>query len=121
MADNLKDLELIKKTIIAKPFDSKLSNDEKQELLIWRNTFLKQVKHYFDNNHNPTKVNAIDPTKDNFTQPLSFQKLLYKLEISKDDYYRALSISKEEDLETDLKRQSNSCFFNNYFGVSLKV
>ena len=36
----------------------------------------------------------IDPTKGNFTQPLSVKKILDELEISKEHYYRALSISK---------------------------
>ena len=56
-----------KKIIIAKPLDSELSNDEKEEVLTWRNTLLKQVKSYIDNNLNPAKANVIDPTKDNFT------------------------------------------------------
>ena len=37
-----------------------------------------------------------------------------------DDYYRALSISKDEKLELHLKRQPNSCCANNYFNVCLK-
>ena len=41
--------------------------------------------------------------------------------ISKDDYYKALSISKDEDLELHLKMQPNSCFVNNYFDAGLKV
>ena len=45
----------------------------------------------------------IDPTKDNFTQPLSIQEILDELEISKDDYYKALSVSKDGDLELHLK------------------
>ena len=49
---------------------------------------LKQVNSYIDNN--PDKVNVIDPIKDNFTQPLSIKEVLDELEISKDDYYRAL-------------------------------
>ena len=57
---------------------------------------LRQVKSYIDNNLNPTKVNVIDPTKDNFTQPLSIKEVLDELKFSKDDYYRALSISKED-------------------------
>ena len=61
-----------------------------------------------------------DPTKDNFTQPLSVKEILDELEIPKDDYYRALSISKREDLELHLKREPNSCF-NNYFGVGFKA
>ena len=75
---------------------------------------LKQVNSYIDNN--PDKVNVIDPIKDNFTQPLSIKEVLDELEISKDDYYRALSISKEDNFE-QLKRQPYSCLVNNYFVV----
>ena len=108
------------KSIIAKPLDSELTNDEKQEDLAWRKTLLKKVRKYIDDNLNPAKVNVIDPTKDNFTQPLSIQEILDELEISKDDYYKALSVSKNEDSELHLKRLSNSCFVNNYFDVGLK-
>ena len=107
------------KKIIAKPVDSELSKDKKQEILTCRNAGLRQVKNYIDDN--PAKVNVVDPTKDNFTKPLSIEKILNeKLEISKDDYYKALSISKDEDLELHLKRQPNSCFTNNYYDVGLK-
>ena len=60
---------------------------------------LRQGKSYNNNNLNPTKVNVIDPTKDNFTQQLSLKDILDELEIFKNDHYRALSISKDEDLE----------------------
>ena len=63
----------------------------------------------------------IDPTKNNFTQPLSVKEILDELEISKEDYYRAFSISKDEDLELHLKTEPNSCYFNNYFDVGLKA
>ena len=63
----------------------------------------------------------IDPTKDNFTQPLSLKKILDELKISKDDYYRAMSISKDEDLELHLKGKPNPCFLSNYFDVGLKA
>ena len=106
------------KTIIAKLLDSKFSNDEKQEVLTWRNTLLRQVKIYIGNNLNPEKVNMIDPTKNKFTQPLSVKEILDESEISKDDYCRGLSISKDEDLEPHLKRKPNSYFFNNYFNVA---
>ena len=46
------------KTIIAKPLDSKFSNEEKQEILTWRNTLLRQVKTYIDNNLISVKVNV---------------------------------------------------------------
>ena len=63
----------------------------------------------------------IDPTKDNFIQPPSVKEILDELEISKCDYYRALSISKDKDLELHLKREPNSCFVNNYFDAGLKA
>ena len=53
-----------KKTIIAKPLDFELTNDE---VLAWRKTLLKKVKNNFDDNVNPAKVNVIDPTKGNVT------------------------------------------------------
>ena len=56
----------------------------------------KQFKSYIDSNLSPVRVNVIDLTKYNFTQPLSVKKVLDELEISKDDYYRDLSISKAE-------------------------
>ena len=77
-----------------------------QEILTRRNTLPRQIKSYIDNNLYLAQVNMIDPTKDNFTQPLSVKEILDKLEISKNDYYRALSISKDEDLELHLKRKS---------------
>ena len=41
--------------------------------------------------------------------------------MSKEDYYRTFSVSKNEDLELHLKRESNFCFVNNYFDVGLKA
>ena len=58
------------------------------------------MKSYID----LSKVNVIDLTKGNFTQPLTIREILDELQISMDDYYRALSISKDEDLELHLKR-----------------
>ena len=89
--------------IIAKPLDSKLSNGEKEEASNWRNTLIKNINHYIDNNLNPAKVNVIETTKDNFTQPLSVKEILDEFEISKKDYYRPLSISKGEHLGLHLK------------------
>ena len=53
---------------------------------------LGKVKDYIDDNLNPSKVNVVDPTKDNFTQPLIIQEILNELEIFEDDYYKSLSI-----------------------------
>ena len=63
----------------------------------------------------------IDLIKDNFTLPPSVKEVLDKLESSKDDYYRAISISKDEQLELYLKKETNSCFVNNYFNVGFKA
>ena len=38
-----------------------------------------------------------------------------------DDYCKALSVSKNEDLKLHSKRQPNSCSVNNYFDVGLKA
>ena len=93
----------IEKTIITKPLDSKFSNEEKQKVLTWRNTLLRQTKSYFDN----AKVNVILPRQ--------FYSVRNELEISKEGYYRTLSIAKEENLELNLKREPNSCFVNKLF------
>ena len=77
---------------------------KKKKVLTRRNALLKQVKSYIDINLTPAKLNVIDPTKDNFTQPLSVQEILNELEIPKEDYYGALSISKDEYLKLHLKR-----------------
>ena len=53
---------------------------------------LGKVKNHIDDNLNPSKVNVVDPTKDNFTQPLTIQEIVNDLEISEDDYYKSLSI-----------------------------
>ena len=63
----------------------------------------------------------IDPTIDNFTEPLSIKEIPDELEISIDDYYRPFSISKDEDLELYLKREPNAYFVNNYFDVGLEA
>ena len=82
---------LIYKTTTAKPLDCIFSNEEKQEILTRINTLLRKVKGYINNNFYPVKINVIDPTKEKFSQPLSVQEFLDELEISKNDYYRALS------------------------------
>ena len=63
----------------------------------------------------------LNPTKDNFTQPLSIQEILDEFEIPKDDSSKTLSVSKDCHLELYLKGQRNSCFANDYFDVGLKA
>ena len=66
-------------------------------------------------------MNVINPTKENFTQPLIIKEIRDELETSRDDYYIALSLSKNEDLELYLKRQPKFYFVINYFDVDLKA
>lgn len=97
------------------PLDCKFSNDEKQKVLTWICTLLKQVKIYTDNKLNLFKVNAIDLTKDNFSQPLTVKRILDELEIWR--FFQSLVHIKKEVLELHLKRQLNSWFANNYFDI----
>ena len=49
------------------------------------------------------------------------KQILDELENSRDNYCKALSLSKNEDLELPLKKQSNSCSVNYYFDGGLKA
>ena len=69
MVDILLRRQLLKNNLILN-----FSNDEKLEVLTWKNTLLSQVKSYINNNLNHTKVNVVDQTKDSFTQPLRSKK-----------------------------------------------
>lgn len=62
--------------IYCKLHDSKLNNDEEQGIFTYRNTLQRQVKTCINNSL--AKVNIIDPTKDNLTQPLSIKVILDK-------------------------------------------
>ena len=50
-----------------------------------------------------------------------YQKAVGELEISKNDYYRVLSISKDKNSKLLLKWELNSSFVNNYFDVGFKA
>ena len=112
---------LTEKAIITKLIYSKLNNDEKQKALKWRKTLSRWVKYYIDNNLIPTNIKTIDLTKDNSSERPSLKEILDELKISKDHYYRALSISKNEYLELHLKKQPDFCFVNNYFDAGLNL
>ena len=52
---------------------------------------------------------------------MAITEILLKLDISKEDYYHALSISVDHDYELHLIRPPNSCFVNNYFDAGLRA
>ena len=58
------------------------------------------MKRYFaekGNHLNPAKVYIIDPRKGKFVQPLSIPEILAELKILDNDYYRSLSLSKDDE------------------------
>ena len=67
--------------IIAKPIGSKFNDDERKEVLTWRNMLVMPVKSCIYDILNPDKVNVIDPIKENFTQ-LYFKTVTYMCQYS---------------------------------------
>ena len=60
------------------------------------------MKKYIDEELNLAKVNVTDLEKENYKLPLTIDEKLLKLDISKEDYYHALSISMDDDYELHL-------------------
>ena len=79
----------------------------------------RQILHLILNVAMTKKIKNKIINLNNFT--LIVKEILDELEISKKNYNRALSISKEVDLELDLKREPKSCFINKYFDFGLKL
>ena len=79
------------------------------------------MKKYTDEELNQAKVNVIDPEKENYKPLPTIDEILLKLNISKEDYYHALSISLDDDYELHLIRPQNPCFVNNYFDTGLRA
>ena len=84
-----------------------------------RNKILNKVKDYIDTNLDPIKVNILEPGKPNFVKPKEIIDILQELNIAEADYYNALSVSSDSDFKVHCKRQTNSCFVNNYFAEGL--
>ena len=68
----------------------------------------KKVKKYIDE-------------EQDYKSPLTIDEILLKLDISKEDYYYALSISVDDDYELHLIRPPNSYFVNNFFDKGLRA
>ena len=105
------------RTIISKPLGDSLSSEQKSDI----KTVLGKVKEYINDKLYPAKVNVIDPNRENYQAPLTITEILLKLSISSEEYYRALSISEDNDYELHLIRPPNSFFVNNYFSDGLKA
>ena len=105
----------IEHTVIAEPLPESIPSEEKSAILKERNEILKKVKDYIDTNLNPAKKNFFDPNASDFEVTKSIAEILSTLNISIDDYMKALSTSEDSDYHLYVKRPTNSCFVNNYF------
>ena len=54
------------RTIIAQPLEDSVPEDIKRTKIQYRNTILKKVKNYIDNELNPSKKNFLNKTKDDY-------------------------------------------------------
>ena len=109
------------KTIVAKPLPKNMPLEEKNGILAHRQKVLNTVSDYINNDLNPAKLNIFDPSRDDYTVPLSIVEILRNLGLSEQTYYEALSISDDNDFQIHLARQPNSCFVNNFFAVGLEA
>ena len=107
-----------RRTIIAKPLPA--DTPDKTEILLKQKKILSKVKQYIDKFLNPQKRNFLYPDKPNYEQIPNIDEVLESLGISLTDYEDALSISTDEnDFQIHLKRNTSSCFVNNYFEEGL--
>ena len=107
------------KTIIAEPLQDDILETEKLTKIQKRNKILNKVKSYIGTNLDPSKVNILKPEKPNFVKPMEIRDILQHLKIVETDYYNTLSVSTDSDFQVHFKRQTNSCFMNNYYAEGL--
>ena len=86
-------------TIIAQPLEDSVSEDIKRAKMQYRNTILKKVKNYIDNELNPAKKNFLHKAKDSYVELKLIEEILSLLEISSKNYEEALSIPDDSDLQ----------------------
>ena len=102
-----------KKTIIAQSLEDGIKDVEHYSILKKRDTTLSKVSHFINR--------YLDPPKDICGKDLYIDGVWLELQLTKKEYYWALSVSSENDFKLHLKRDANSCFINNYNLVLLKV
>ena len=101
-----------KRTVIAEPLSEELDEEVKKSMLTRRNEILSLVKEEINKVLNPNKP-EYDPTK-------TEEELLSSLGITEEQYYWALSVSGDSDVDLHLKRPLDSCFINNSFVAGVK-
>ena len=107
------------RTIIAIPLSQDIPVEQKNKIIEQSKLLLSKVKEYIESNLDPRKRNILNPQNNNFEEVPTINEILQELQISEDDYYKALSISIDSDFQIHLKHPPNSCFVNNYFDEGL--
>ena len=102
-------------TIVAEPLPEDMPEEIKNQVLKNRSDLLSKVKRYIDTELKPSKKDLYDSTRSDYEVVKTIEEILSLLDISKEDYEAALSISEDSDYQFYLKRPPNSCFQNNYF------
>ena len=100
-------------TICSEPLSKEIDDLAKKDIIDNCQKTLCKVKKFIDEFLNPHK-----PT---YRGNISISEILDELGITEVDYYRALSISPDEDFRIHLRRPPNSCFVNNYNKVCLRA
>lgn len=81
-----------------------LNVHEKRDILTWRNTGIRQFESYINNNLNPAKRRCSN--KRPFCSGTEYQRNFRWFGKSTDDYYRALSISKDKDFRVAVEERT---------------
>ncbi|XP_066911767.1 uncharacterized protein [Clytia hemisphaerica] len=106
------------RTIIAKPLPP--DTPDKDQIRLKQKEIFSKVKNCIDEFLNPQKRNFLYLERPNYENIPNIDEVLESLDISLTDYEVALSISTDEnDFQVHLKRNTNSCFVNNYFEEGL--
>ena len=103
------------RTIVAEPLPEDMQEEIKNQVIKNRSDLLSKVKRCIDTELKPSEKNFYDSTRSDYEVVKTIEEILSLLEISKEDYEVALSISEDDDYQLYLKRPPNSCFVNNYF------
>ena len=101
------------KKIIAQPLEDSIKDVESYSILKKKDAILSKVTDFINK--------SLDPSKDTYRKDLSIDGILLELQLTKKEYYWALSVPSENDFKLHLKRDTNSCFINNYNLVLLKA
>ena len=100
-------------TINAQSLEDSIKDVKRYSISRKRDTILSKVSDFINN--------YLGPSKDTYQKDSSMNDVLLEFQLTKKEYYWTLSISSDNDFKLHLKRDTNSCFINNYNSVLLKA